>query len=73
VDWRGKNWEEGVEDRRKRLHKFCYLQSIEMINSRNTRWVTHVAVMGGMINAYKILAEKHEEKTSLRNPRRCVG
>jgi hypothetical protein len=39
-----------------------------MIKSRRMRWVDHVAGMGKMRNAYKILVRKPEGKRPLRRP-----
>jgi hypothetical protein len=43
---------------------------IKMIKSRKMRWVGHVARMGAMRNAYRILVEKPEGKRPLGRPRR---
>jgi hypothetical protein len=40
-----------------------------VIKSRRMRWVEHVACMGGMRNAYKILGRKPEGKRPVRRPR----
>jgi hypothetical protein len=41
---------------------------IRMIKSRRMRWVWHVAYMGEMRNAYKILVRKPEGRRPLRRP-----
>jgi hypothetical protein len=40
-----------------------------MIKSRRMRWAGHVAYMGEMKNAYKMLIGKLEEKGRIRRPR----
>jgi hypothetical protein len=46
---------------------------IRMIKSWRMRWVEHVARMGEMRNAYKILVEIPEGKSLLGGPRRRWG
>jgi hypothetical protein len=53
------------------LHNFYSSPSIiKMIKSRRMRWAGHVARMGAMRNAYRILTRKPEEKRPLGRPRR---
>jgi hypothetical protein len=42
---------------------------ISVIKSRMVQWVGHVAIMGEMRNAYRILVRKPEGKRLLRRPR----
>jgi len=52
------------------LHKLCASPNIiRVIKSRRMRWVEHVACMGEMRNAYKILDGKPDEKRPLVRPR----
>jgi hypothetical protein len=44
-----------------------------MIKSRRMRWVGHVAYMGDMRNAYRILVGEPEGKRPLRRPRHRQG
>jgi hypothetical protein len=43
---------------------------IRMIKAKRMRWAGHVARMGVMRNAYRILAGKQEGERPLRRPRR---
>jgi hypothetical protein len=43
-------------------------QIIMVIKSRKMRWAGHIARMGYMINAYKILVAKRERKRPLGRP-----
>jgi hypothetical protein len=43
---------------------------VKVMKSRRVRRAGHVACMGEMRNAYKILVEKPERKTPLGRPRR---
>jgi hypothetical protein len=53
------------------LHKlYSSPNIIRMIKSRRMRWARHVARMGEMRNAYRILVGKPEGKRRLRRPRR---
>jgi hypothetical protein len=40
---------------------------IRVMKSRRMIWVRHVALMGGMRNAYKILVGKSERDTTLKS------
>jgi hypothetical protein len=67
--------DEVTEDWRKlhsdELHNvYCSPGIIRMIKSRRMRWAGHVAQMGEMRNAYRILVEKQEGKRPLARPRR---
>jgi hypothetical protein len=44
--------------------------TIRVIKSRRMIWAGHVALLGGMRNAYKILVGKSEQKRPLGRPRR---
>jgi hypothetical protein len=44
------------------LHNLYSSPNIRVIKSRRVRWPRHVARMGAMRNAYKILVGKPEEK-----------
>jgi hypothetical protein len=53
------------------LHNvYCPPNIIWMIKSRRMRWVQHVARIGGMRNAYKIVVGKPEGKRPLGRPMR---
>jgi len=53
-----------------KLHNFYTSPNIiRVIKSRRMRWVGHVAYMGEMRNAYKILFGKPEGKKLLGRPR----
>jgi hypothetical protein len=47
------------------FHNSYSSPNIRMIESRRMRWVRHVACMGKMKNAYKILVGKPEEERPL--------
>jgi hypothetical protein len=74
LELRGKKWQEAGE---------CCIMSfvtwypspniIRVIKSRRMRWVGHVAHMGEMRNAYKILVGKSEGKRPLGTLRRIAG
>jgi hypothetical protein len=57
--------------------QYCILRIIMTLHftkyclggSRRMRWVGHVACMGKMRNAYKMLVGKHESKRPLGRPR----
>jgi hypothetical protein len=44
-----------------------------MNKSKNMRWAGHVARMGKMMNAYRILVEKSEGTEPLGRPRQAWG
>jgi hypothetical protein len=53
------------------LHNFYSSpNTVTVIKWRNMSWAGHVACMGAMWNAYKILVEKPERKSPLGRPRR---
>jgi hypothetical protein len=52
------------------LHDFYSSPNIRMIRSRGMRWAGHVARMGEMRNAYKILVGKPEGRSLGRPERR---
>jgi hypothetical protein len=52
------------------MRTFITSNIIRVIKSRRVRWVEHVNRMGGMRNAYEILAAKPKGKRSLDRPRR---
>jgi hypothetical protein len=53
------------------LHNLCASPNIiRVIKSRRMRWAGHVACIGEMKNAYKILVGKPEGKRPVRRPRR---
>jgi hypothetical protein len=47
----------------------CTPNIIRIIKSRRIRWAGHIAHMGEIRNAYKILVGKPEGKRPLRRPR----
>jgi hypothetical protein len=54
----------------RRLHNLCSLSNIiGMINSMRMGWMTHLACMGEMRNAYRILMRKPERKKPFGRPR----
>jgi hypothetical protein len=52
----------------KKLHNLYASQNIRVNKSRKMRWTGHVAYMGEMRNAYKVLVRKPEGKRPLRRP-----
>jgi hypothetical protein len=63
----GPKRDEVTGDWRKLRNELQNLQSSpnirRLIKSKETRWTGHVARMGEMINAYKLLVSKPEKKT----------
>jgi hypothetical protein len=52
------------------LHNlYASLNIVRVIKSRSMRWAGHVACMGEMKNAHKILVGKHKGKRPLGRPR----
>jgi hypothetical protein len=47
------------------LHKFYSSRNVRLIDPRRMRWEAHIACMGDIINAYKILVGKREGRGSL--------
>jgi hypothetical protein len=64
-------YEEGSDGKLEKLHNeklhnlYCSQNITRMIKSRMTRWAGHVACMGEVRNAYKILARESEGKRPL--------
>jgi hypothetical protein len=59
----------------KEFHNMFALSNIiiRVTNSRRMSWMGHVACVGEMRNAYKILVRKHQGKRPLRRPRSSWG
>jgi hypothetical protein len=71
LDLGWKKWQEAGEDCIMRSFITCknYQILLGLSSQRKMRRVGHVAHMGEMRNAYKILVRKPERKRSLRRPR----
>jgi hypothetical protein len=60
LDLRGRKWQEAGEDYNEEGHNLCASPHIIRVGvkPRRMRWVRHVACMGEMTDAYKILIGK---------------
>jgi hypothetical protein len=71
LDLRGRKWWEAGEDFTVKsfINLYTPPNIFRLIKSRRMRWVGHVAHMGQMRNAYRLLVGKPEGKRPFRRPR----